>query len=121
MDEEEIKALASAWIQHEETSWAWKKLHEIVDRSHDEAWLIIEEILKQSENEDVIDMLGVGPLEEILSAYADHYLDVVERLVQNSPNFRKALLSVRITGPESEGVAFIRRRLVEEAINKGEM
>lgn len=120
MDTSHKRKLISAWIQHQETYWAWELLHEIVGRSHDEAWPLVIEIAKKSESDDVLGALAVGPMEDMLCAYGDHYFDRVKTAADDCFNFRRALLmGIRIEGERSEKIKQLILEIGKESIQNG--
>ncbi len=120
MNHEENSRLAKVWIKQSETHWAYEKLLDILNESHDKAWPVIFEIAKNSCSLDVLGMLAAGPLEDILCQDSDCYLELIGEQAGKCENFRIALLlGIRITGKGSGNVKKYIDRLHEKAISEG--
>ncbi|WP_185234336.1 DUF6869 domain-containing protein [Teredinibacter franksiae] len=120
MDIEQNNRLIDDWITNQKTFWAWEKLHQITDRSHDEAWLLVIEIAKRSDSEDVLGALAAGPMEDMLTAFGDYYYELILQASSRCKNFKKALLmGIRITGEGSEKVKELIASIAKEAVREG--
>lgn len=120
MNESEKMSLVRHWIQNQETFWAWIKLHDIVDRSHDEAWPIVIEIAKNTTSDEVLGSLAAGPMEDMLCAYGDDYYELVKSAADSIFSFKRALLmGIRINGPGSEKIKELIIEIGQESVDEG--
>jgi hypothetical protein len=99
-DDESICAMAGAvfheWreeINQAETAWELTTLIESrIDP--DRALRVILGIMALDEQDEMIDRLGAGPLEDFLNEYGPEYIDVIEQLAAKNPRFRMVLKGV---------------------------
>jgi len=102
LDEQEIRRLAGAWVSfHREPSrakenseyfWAWKRLQELINEDPRGAWRVIDSIRHLDTCSDqVLGSLGAGPLEDLLARHGSDFIEQVENLARQDPQFRRLL------------------------------
>ena len=62
----------------------------------DGLWPFILEVASRTEDAWVLEMLGTGPLEDLIREHGEKYFDRVEEQYRRSPTFREALSKVWI-------------------------
>jgi hypothetical protein len=99
-DDESICAMAGAvfreWRQEiEQAETAWQLTILIESRiDPDRALCVILGIMALDEQDEMIDRLGAGPLEDFLNEYGPEYIDVMEQLAAKNPRFKMVLKGV---------------------------
>jgi Family of unknown function (DUF6869) len=100
------KAVFREWhkrIEQAETSWELTRLIESrIDP--DRALCVILGIMALDSEDEEIDLLGAGPLEDFLNRFGPEYIDVIEQLASKNPRFRKVLKGVWLTTTMDPGV-----------------
>lgn len=100
-----MDALVSAWISATEKSegnpgasaddWAIQKVIDLhYDGEHVEIWKIILAIVDATESKWVLECVGAGPLEDLLTHHAPEYIERVVREAKSSTKFKTALSAV---------------------------
>ena len=69
------------------------------DRS-DFLWRFILEVTKQSDDPDILEMLGASPLEDLIRAHGVQYFDRIDSEAAANPGFKTALGNVWVTEDE---------------------
>ena len=101
MDTTEVGEIATAWMrcyrrkewspEREEFFWAWERLNDMVSKSPEDAWTIIETIRQSNPSEWVLSNLAAGPLEDLLAKHGPAFIDRIETLARQDPTFRHLL------------------------------
>lgn len=91
MEDSESKKIATAWLSFQQNWWAWDKLDELCRKDPARAWPVLMELVRQAENADLLEDIGVGPLEDFLNYYATDYIDELEDAAADSKPLKKAL------------------------------
>lgn len=86
----------NAWFAHEETSWAWSEVYDLVQEDPEKAWRAVTAIVRAAESQEELAVCGAGPLESLIRAFPDQVVDRVEHLAGESAAFRAALASAWI-------------------------
>lgn len=116
----ELESLADAWILQAENFWAFMKLRDLVNTRGDVALSVIFDIATKAKSDEVLGSLAAGPLEDMLHAYADSYLDRIKEHAEKNPKFARCLLmGIRITGPNSEETQKFIEELAKKAVQNG--
>ena len=74
------------------------QLPEALERA-EEVWEFILEVLSLNPPEEVLGMLGAGPLEDLLEDWGLQFIDRIETEASRSPRFRQVLSGVWELGP----------------------
>lgn len=91
--------LVKSWIEYNTTRdkqffWSWEKLNTIVHRSPDEAFEYILAISEATTDQEIIENLGQGPLEDFLMLYGPDYIDEIEAKARQVPSFLRVIKCV---------------------------
>jgi Family of unknown function (DUF6869) len=71
--------------------WAFERLSDLVRDDPEDAWKVIEMIRRLDGADRVLANLGAGPLENLLVAHGDEFIDRIECLAKSDEQFRKLL------------------------------
>lgn len=91
MDETESKKIADAWLNFQRNWWAWDKLDELCRKDPKGAWSVLTELVEAADSKELIEDIGVGPLEDFINYYASDYIDEIEKAVAASEALSNAL------------------------------
>lgn len=116
----EPESLVDAWILQAENFWAFEKLRELIVANDYVALSVIFDIAAKAKSDEVLGRLAVGPLEDMLHAHGDSYLDRIKEYAAKNPKFARCLLmGIRITGPNSEKTQKFIEKLAKKAVQNG--
>lgn len=98
------KSLVTTWIELQSLApddpsrlkceWAAVDLNMICLENPGEAWSLVKEVFESSEDPWVLENLGAGPLETLLSTHGDSTLQEVRIYSRQRPDFLKVLAHV---------------------------
>lgn len=93
--------IADAWIklyylpeeseERERNFWAFERLGDLCRDDPEAAWRVIEEILQKDSTDVILSNLGAGPVEELLVAHSQRFIDRLESRAERDAKFRKLL------------------------------
>ena len=100
LDLDEMNKIAETWIElyrrpensteREERFWSHDRLWELIQDDPEAAWNIIQ-IISREGSDLIRSNLATGPLEDLLVAHGDRFIDRVEALAERDARFRKLL------------------------------
>jgi len=100
LDLDEINKIAKTWIElqrhpedsadREEIFWSHDRLWELIQDDPEAAWNIIQ-IIRREGSDLILSNLAAGPLEDLLVAHGDQFIDRVEALADHDAQFKKLL------------------------------
>jgi hypothetical protein len=100
LDPEQMREIADAWIdlhllpedspERQDKFRSFDRLWELVHDDPEVAWNIIQ-IIRQEGSELILSNLAAGPLEDLLVAHGDRFIDRVESLAEHDAQFRRLL------------------------------
>jgi hypothetical protein len=100
LDSDEMKKIADAWIdlnrlpeatpEWEDKFWSCDRLWQLIREDPEAAWSIIQ-IIREEGSDFILSNLAAGPLEDLLVAHGDRFIDRVETLARHDAQFRKLL------------------------------
>ena len=96
MDETESKKIANAWVNFQRNWWAWDKLDELCREDPKGAWTVLVEMVEVAQSEELLEDIGVGPLEDFVNYYASDYIDQLEATAAASEPLSAALAHVQL-------------------------
>jgi hypothetical protein len=96
MDEIDSKNIAEAWLNFQKNWWAWDKLDELCRKDARGAWAVLTELVDQARSGELIEDIGVGPLEDFVNYYAAEFIGELESRAQTSKAFTEALGHVQL-------------------------
>jgi len=95
-----MREIAEAWVdlhrlpedspEQQGKFWSFERLWELVHDDSEAAWNIIQ-IIRQEESDLILSNLAAGPLEDLLVAHGDRFIDRVETLAERDAQFRRLL------------------------------
>jgi len=91
MDETESKSIAEAWLNFQKNWWAWDKLDELCRKDPQGAWSVLMELVEQAQSRELLEDIGVGPLEDFVNYYAVEFIEKLESGAQSSEGLAQAL------------------------------
>jgi hypothetical protein len=91
MDGTESKKIAEAWLDFQRNWWAWDKLDELCRKDPEGAWAALTELVELADSEELLEDIGVGPLEDFINYYATDYIDAIETAAAGSEALSSAL------------------------------
>ena len=74
--------------------WAFEEMEQLIDHNPQDAFEVILEILRITDEEKVLFNLAAGPLESILVKHGKEVIDSIAELAKNNPKFRDLLQGV---------------------------
>jgi hypothetical protein len=96
--------IAQAYVELQERWWAWEAVKEATMHDPEHAWQLVLAIVAATDSSLVLEVLGSGPLEDLLSDYGDQFIDRCEEQARVDPKFRESLSSIWRTERMSEAV-----------------
>jgi hypothetical protein len=90
MSSKDSAQLAQAWIDFQRNWWAWDKLDEYCRKDADAAWGVLKALTELADTDELIEDIGVGPLEDFINNYAESHIDDIEAAAK-APGMAKAL------------------------------
>jgi hypothetical protein len=103
MMDADIPRIVEAWTrfarspkanEHNDDFWAVVRLHDFIRNDPESAWQIIETIRTSDPSDHVLANLAAGPVEDLLVHHGERFIDRIETLSRQDPQFRKLLGAV---------------------------
>ena len=104
MSKKDTQGLAQAWIAFQRNWWAWDKLDEYCRKDADAAWQVLLELAEVADTDELLEDIGVGPLEDFINYYADSHIEAIEKAATN-PGMAKALAHASVRDAENPAAA----------------
>jgi hypothetical protein len=101
MDTNERRNLVTSWLALRRNWWAMEALHRQIEKEPQEAWQSLLGLLEAADNE-LLETIGAGPLEDFLRAHAREFVAVLESEAGHNAKLRTALERVWIPRGEDE-------------------
>lgn len=80
--------------EREAHRWAVSRISSLSRESPKECWEVVLDIVSATDDEWVLTMLGVGPIEDMLSSYPEETIAMIERDAPQNSKLRYALANV---------------------------
>ena len=103
--------LAKSWVVaqklgmdssgYEKNKWAVDELIDLADDKPEELWELVLEILNQDSSDEIVKLVGAGPLEDLMVNHGEKYIDRVEEQSVKSEVFKAAMKSVWLDGEDT--------------------
>ena len=87
MDRSRAKEIGYAWLLTQRNIWATFELDRIIESQPDVALDIIEYMVSIENDRESLDMIGVGPIEELISESGTLVVDRIVSLVEMDEKF----------------------------------
>ncbi len=91
MDGAESKELAQAWLDFQKNWWAYDRLDELCRRDPKAAWNVLNELVRMADSRELLEDIGVGPLEDFINNHAQIFIDELEARVDGDERLSQAL------------------------------
>ena len=98
MIETDDLALAATWIalqyaksdsrEHEAKFWSFEEMARLQTSDPERCWSIILRIFALDRSDHLLANLAAGPLEDLLAAHGERFIERVETLARQEPRFR---------------------------------
>jgi hypothetical protein len=102
MGPEEQSRIAESWLTVQRHWWAWDSLNRLCDEAPLDAWPIIVRLVEMADNDELLEDIGAGPVEELLRKHGPLLLNDVQTLAASDPRFRQVLSHVWLAERDSE-------------------
>jgi hypothetical protein len=86
--------VAGAWVHMQENWWAYQLLDKTCESDPEHCWRLILTILAKTDSGVIIETLGAGELEDLLSDHGSAFIDRAEALAAADPKFLHCLSSM---------------------------
>jgi hypothetical protein len=83
--------IAIAWLKAHENMWSHHELPRLSKEQPFEAWRVIEKMISLTDDEETLKMIGVEPIEDVLSENGEAIIHEVERFAKEEPKILVAL------------------------------
>lgn len=90
----ESERLIAAWFEYQRNWWASGALQDLCASDPEAAWPILLRMVSLAENDELLETIGAGPLEDLLQAHGPALVTRVEAEAPTNPKLRKALANV---------------------------
>jgi len=92
----EEQDLVAAYLRYYATNddslfWAWERVQEFVRTEPIKAWQLTIQLIAAAPDESALGFIAAGPLEDLLYARGEQFIDEVERLASSDPKFLSAI------------------------------
>ena len=87
----DVAKIAKAWLVAHHNLWAHHELGRLCEEEPVHAWRVIEAMIESTEDEDTLKMLGVGPIEDLLSDKGAEVIAHIERSALAQPKLAVCL------------------------------
>ncbi|WP_052689292.1 DUF6869 domain-containing protein [Xanthomonas albilineans] len=101
IDKNDSQKIAVAWIklhsvpedspEREGLFWAYSRVCDLVQDDPEQGWQIIETIRRLDGSDLILSNLAAGPLEDLLVAHGEKFIDHIEALAKDDQQLRKLL------------------------------
>ena len=98
MIETDDLALAATWIalqyakinsaEHTSKFWSFEEMARLQTSDPERCWAIILKIFALDQSDHLLANLAAGPLEDLLAAHGERFIERVETLARQEPRFR---------------------------------
>ena len=107
--------LIEAWVRHacyreEYDFWAWQKVNDIVQTDARIGWHIVLALVT-AVSDDLLEQVGVGPLEDLIGNHPAEVIDKVAKQASTDSRFLHALCAAWFS--HGQLPPYVERRLVE--------
>lgn len=111
------EGLVATYLRHFETGddglfWAFERVQQYVRRDPTKAWVVTLQLIAAARDTGALGYVAAGPLEDLLYARGELFIDDLERLASSDPKFLSALRMV--AGPFTKE-ADVSNRIVKAA------
>ena len=91
MEEKDSNQIAEAWLNFQRNWWAWDKLDELCRKDAQGAWAVLIDLVDLADSKELLEDIGVGPLEDFINYYAADCISEIEIAATSSEALSQAL------------------------------
>ncbi len=102
MDGTESKKIAQAWVDFQKNWWAWDRLDELCRKDPKSTWTVLTDLVEVADGNELLEDIGVGPLEDFINYYASDYIDKLESAAASNEALSTALSYAQLRDPNHE-------------------
>lgn len=102
MDGIESKKIAQAWVSFQQNWWAWDRLDELCRKDPKSTWTVLTDLVEVADGKELLEDIGVGPLEDFINYYASDYIDELESAAASSEALSTALSYAQLRDPNHQ-------------------
>ena len=107
MDESKSKTIADAWLNFQRNWWAWDKLDELCRKDPKGAWSVLTELVELADSKELLEDIGVGPLEDFINYHVSDYIAEIETAASASDALSEALSHAQLRDANDPAAARI--------------
>jgi hypothetical protein len=100
MNESENTRIATAWLDFQRNWWAYDKLDELCSSEPETAIAVLQAMIAQAGSKELLEDIGVGPLEDFVNNHASSHIDQIESLAGSNEAFSAALAHAQVRDGE---------------------
>ena len=100
MTKKDTEGLARSWIAFQRNWWAWDKLDDYCRNNANAAWSVLKVLTELADTDELLEDIGVGPLEDFINNYAESHIEELEKAAAQS-GMGKALSHASIRDSEN--------------------
>jgi len=89
-----VEAYLRSRAQREEDFWAWQEVRRRIETDLAQGWEVTLALLEKASNDDELDYVAAGPLEDLIDMYGDRALDLIEPVADGDKRVQFALSRV---------------------------
>ncbi len=104
MTDDERDRVCNAWLTYQRHWWAYSTVDNLVSENTNETWPLILRVIALADTDELIEAIGAGPLENLLSKHGPVLLARVQDESARSPKLRAALGHVWLSPSENAAV-----------------
>jgi hypothetical protein len=115
--------LVQAWLTFQRNWWSYRALIDLCEKDPDLAWPVLLRVISEAEDQEMLETIGAGPLEDVLRAHGEALVAEVEEESCSNQKLRCALGSVwlpRKDDPVTGRLVKIGCLLLQEPIVNGQ-
>lgn len=109
----DVSEIANAWLAAHQNLWAHHELGRLCEEEPMRAWRVIEAMIERTDDVDTLKLLGVGPVEDLVSERGAEVIDNIERSAKRQPRVAVCLSAMAKSTTEEAVWARIQRLVGE--------
>ena len=110
MNPPDRERLVNAWLTYQKNWWAFEALMKLWRESPDEALDVIINLARSADDDELVEAVGAGPLEDLIREHGASMIDAIETSAKSDLRFRQALSHVWIA--KEDATSFVGQRYI---------
>ena len=110
MNPPDRERLVNAWLTYQKNWWAFEALMKLWRESPDEALDVIINLARSADDDELVEAVGAGPLEDLIREHGASMIDAIETRAKSDLRFRQALSHVWIA--KEDATSFVGQRYI---------